>query len=41
MCDKVIIILTNIDGRMTDLEIDEPVFDIELKGFKEGWKINV
>ena len=28
---KIINISTNIDGRETDLEIDEPVFDIEFK----------
>lgn len=34
-------ISANIDGRMTDLEINEPVFDIEFKLIKEGWEVNV
>lgn len=41
MTAKIKTLLTNIDGRMTDLEINEPVFDVELKDFKEGWEVNV
>lgn len=41
MTAKIKTLLTNIDGRMTDLEINEPVFDIEFKLIKEGWEVNV